>query len=133
MNINQECSHNKRGAGPIHLIECKAKPISFNSFYTSRVNVFKIDKANLEGHVLSKIKTNLCYALVCFLFDKTFLLVLYPLLHPFITTELQRYTYWAIINQRDPSLSLFGLCFILYLGEGGGLSLNTGNLIDSDG
>ena len=79
MNINQECSHNKRGAGPIHLVECKAKPISFNSFYTSGVKVFKIDKANSEGHVLSKIKTNSCYALVCFIFDKTFLLVLYPL------------------------------------------------------
>ena len=77
MNINQECSHHKRGAGPIHLVECKAKPISFNSFYTSGVKVFKIDKANSEGHVLSKIKTNSCYELVCFIFDKTFLLVLY--------------------------------------------------------
>ena len=79
MNINQECSHNKRGAGPIHLVECKAKPISFNSFYTSGAKVFKIDKANSESHVLSKIKTNSCYRLVCFIFDKTFLLVLYPL------------------------------------------------------
>ena len=79
MNISQECSHNKRGAGPIHLVECKAKPISFNNFYASGVKVFKIDTANLEGHVLSKIKTNSCYALVCFIFDKTFLLVLYPL------------------------------------------------------
>ena len=79
MNINQECLRNKRGTCPIHLVECKAKPISFNSFYTSGVKVFKIDKANSEGHVLSKIKTNSCYALVCFIFDKTFLLVLYPL------------------------------------------------------
>ena len=79
MNINQECSHNKRGTGPIHLLECKAKSISFNSFYTSGVKVFKIDKANSEGHVLSKIKTNSCYALVCFILDKTFLLMLYPL------------------------------------------------------
>ena len=79
LNINQECSHNKRGAGPIHLVEYKAKQISFNSFYTSGVKVFKIDKANSEGHVLSKIKTNSCYALICFIFDKTFLLVLYPL------------------------------------------------------
>ena len=38
-----------------------------------------MDKANSEGHVLSKIKTNSCYTLVCFIFDKTFLLVLYPL------------------------------------------------------
>ena len=88
MNINQECSHNKRGAGPIHLVECKAKPISFNSFYTSGVKVFKIDKANSEGHVLSKIKTNSCYALVCFIFDKTFLLVLYPLLKGVICFDL---------------------------------------------
>ena len=79
MNINQECSHNKRGTGPIHLVECKTKPISFNSFCTSGVKVFKIDKANLEGHVLSKFKTNSCYTLICFIFDKTFLLVLYPL------------------------------------------------------
>ena len=106
MNINQEFSHNKRGAGPIHLVECKAKPISFNSFYTSGVKVFKIDKANSEGHVLSKIKTNSCYALVCFIFDKTFLLVLYPLHKlqvrknvqncPSILIKHNRRNYWSL-------------------------------------
>ena len=70
--------HTKESPSPFSGMNVRPNYINLIFLIVARA-CFKINKANSEGHVLSKIKTFLSLALEGFIFDKTFLLVVYLL------------------------------------------------------